>query len=326
MMSFYRRLKILASCGLLFTGLAVGDIFDFDGLYRLRYGPNASVVLSGNTPVVWGEWLNQATGTASFNWIEPLRSLPYGEPLDPDAAFLRFSFDLEASPFYGGFRLGIGGRPLQMNPQIEVRFIYEHYTYFNSNVEMTLASNSKNGSIADSWNADWMSDRVFSKDAAVDFMQNFAFYLNMEYALLGDGLLGIGAHFTLVDISTQFEGKSFDYRRNIPVFSRDFIIDLVAFAYIPFSEHWAVACHLNQYNTGNSRSSDGTYLTEPLSYTIGLVGPSFRWGEKSPSKVTLLGGFWMREKDRFYSGDVSQQFLVHLQFQRNFGFDIQPVP
>ena len=310
----------------LLASASLADIFDMNGLYRLQYGPNLNMILSGNTPIVWEQWMNQGTATASFNWIEPLRDLPYGNFLDPDAAFLRFSMDMEVSPFYGGFRLGIGGRPFKMNPQVEARFIYEHYTYFNSNVEMTLSSNLKNGSIADSWNADWISDRVYTSDAAVDFMQNFAFFFDLEYAMGADGLLGLGVHFTLVDISTQFEGKSFDYRRNIPVFSRDFIIDLVAYAYIPFSEHWALACHLNQYNTGSSRLSDGSYLKEPLSYTIGLLGPSLRWGDTSPNKLTLMGGFWMREKERFYSGKVSQQFLVHLQYQRNFGFGIRPVP
>lgn len=310
----------------LLVGCAVADIFDMNGLYRLQYGPNLSFSVAGNTPFVWGQWLNQEVNTLSFNWIEPLRKLPYGNPLDADAAFLRFSADLEVSPFYGGFRLGLGGRPFQTNPQIEARFLYEHYTYFKSNVEMTLASNAKDGSIADSWTADWITERVYSKESAVDFMQNFAFYFDLEYSFGLDAFMGVGLHFTLVDISTEFEGKSFDYRRNIPVFSRDFIIDLIAYVYLPVTKHWALAGYINQYNTGNSKTANGSYLKEPLSYTIFLAGPSLRFGENSENKISLLGGYWIREKKRFYSGRTSQQFLLHLQYQRNFGFSIKPVP
>ena len=325
-MNLSRLCKRVGLGALLLGSSVFADIFDMNGLYRLQYGPNLSYNISANTPFVWGQWLNQATGTISFNWIEPLYELPYGNVLDEDAAFLRVSAEIELSPFYGGFRVGLGGRPFAMNPQIEARFLYEHYTYFNSNVEITLASSAENGNIADSWNADWITDRVYSDEATVDFMQNFAFYFDLEYAFGEDAILGIGTHFTLVDISTPFEGKSYDYRRNIPVFSRDYIIDLIAYTYIPLTKNWAVAGYLNQYNTGNSRSSSNTYLKEPLSYTISLLGPSLRWGDNKESKLTLLGGFWLREKKRFYSGDLSQQFLVHLQFQRNFNFAIQPVP
>lgn len=325
-MKFSRLLNRVAACAAVLAGGVFADIFDMNGLSRLAYGPNLSFSMAGNTPFVWGQWLNQEVNTLSFNWIEPLRDLPYGNPLDADGAFLRASVDLEVSPFYGGFRLGLGGRPFKMNPQVEARFLYEHYTYFKSNVEMTLASNAENGNVADSWNADWIVDRVFTSDAAVDFMQNFAFYFDLEYGFGRDAILGVGLHFTLVDISTQFEGKSFDYRRNIPVFSRDFIIDLIAYARVPVSESWAVTAYLNQYNTGNSRSANGSYLKEPLSYTIALVGPSLRFGEDTKNCLTLLGGFWIREKKRFYSGRTSQQFLLHLQYQRNFGFPIRSVP
>ena len=325
-MKFSHLFKKVGLGALLFASYVFADIFDMNGLYRLQYGPNLSYTVAGNTPFVWGQWLCQGTGTLSFNWIEPFYDLPYGNPLDADAAFLRLSADVEISPFYGGFRVGIGGRPLEMNPQIEARFLYEHYTYFNSNVEMTLTSNAENGDIADSWTADWITDRAYTEDAAVDFIQNFAFYFDLEYSFGLDALLGIGVHFTMVDISTDFEGKSYDYRRNIPVFSRDYIFDFIAYAYVPISVNWAVAGYLNQYNTGNSRSSKNTYLKEPLGYTIGLLGPSLRWGEREENKMTLLGGYWLREKERFYKGSVAQQFLVHLQYQRNFNFAIKPVP
>lgn len=324
-MKFLRLWKIAALIVAVFTNGVLADIFEMNGLYGLKYGPNLSLTVSGNVPVVWGQWLFQNFNTVSFNWIEPLRKLPYGHALEPSAAFLRFSADLEATPFYGGFRVGIGGRPFETNPQIEARFVYENYTYFNSNVEMTLASSGKNGNIADSWNSDWITRKVYSDDAAVDFMQNFAFLFDLEYGFGNGGILGVGMHYTLVDISTSYEGKSYDFRRNVPVFSRDFIIDLIAYAFIPVSSHWALSGYLNQYNTGNSKSSNDSYLKEPLSYTIALVGPSLVW-DGNLNRFTLLGGYWKREKKRFYKGRRSQQFLVHLQYHRNFGFGIRPVP
>lgn len=321
-MDFLRPIRNVALGLALLAGTSLADIFDMNGLYGLRYGSNLSLTVSGNTPFVWGQWLAQNFNTLSFNWIEPLRDLPYGNRIVPSAAFLRLSADVEVSPFYGGFRVGIGGRPFNINPQIEARFLYENYTYFNSNVEMTLAS--RNGNIAETWNADWITNRVYSSDAAVDFMQNFAFYFDLEYGFGKNGILGVGLHYTLVDISTSYEGKSYDFRRNVPVFSRDFIIDLIAYAYIPFTEHWVLAGYLNQYNTGNSKSANHSYLKEPLSYTIALLGPSFNWDDEK-NTVTLLGGAWMREKKRFYKGRTSQQFLVHLKYQRNFGFASSPV-
>lgn len=324
-MNFSRLWKNAVLSVALFACGAVADIFDMNGLYGLKYGPNLSMTLSGNTPIVWGQWLFQNFNTVSFNWIEPLRKLPYGHPIEPFAAFLRFSADAEVTPFYGGFRVGIGGRPFEINPQIEARFIYENYTYFNSNVEMTLTSSGKNGNIADSWNSDWITEKVYSKDAAVDFMQNFAFFFDLEYGFGTDGILGLGMHYTLVDISTSYEGKSYDFRRNVPIFSRDFIFDLIAYAYVPLTSHWAVSGYLNQYNTGNSKSSNDSYLKEPLSFTIALLGPSFNW-ENKQNRLTLLGGYWKREKKRFYKGRLAQQFLIHLQYQRNFGFGVKPVP
>lgn len=324
-MNFLRLWKNAVLCASVFIGGAFADIFDMNGLYGLKYGPNLSFSVSGNTPLVWGQWLFQNFNTISFNWIEPLRKLPYGNPLEYSAAFLRFSADADVTPFYGGFRVGIGGRPFEINPQIEARFIYENYTYFNSNVEMTLSSNGKNGNIADSWNSDWITEKVYSREAAVDLMQNFAFFFDLEYGFGAGGILGLGMHYTLVDISTSYEGKSFDFRRNVPVFSRNFIIDLIAYAYVPLTSCWAVSGYLNQYNTGNSKSSNDSYLKEPLSYTIALLGPSLNW-EDGQNRLTLLGGFWKREKKRFYKGRRSQQFLVHLQYQRNFGFGISPAP
>ncbi|MCK9181881.1 MAG: hypothetical protein M0P13_03240 [Fibrobacteraceae bacterium] len=320
-----RLLRTFFFCfGIFFFGMSSAASYNQNGLYGLKYGPNLAWSLAGNTPFVWGQWLPQATGNLSFDWIEPLNGLPYGNDLDSRASFLRFNTELVLSPFYGGFRMGLGIRPFQANPQIETRFVYENYTYFNSNVEMTLSSNKENGNIADSWTADWITNRLYS-NSSVDYMQNFAFWLDLDYSFGNGGLLGGGFHYTLVDVNTSYEGKSYDYTRNIPVFSRDFILDFILYGCFPVHPNWALSFYLLSYNTGYSRSSAGTYLKEPLSYALMLLGPSFTW-DKKLSRATLMVGFWEREKKRYYKGRLSQQFLIHLQYQRNFDFPVAPVP
>ena len=295
--------------------------YDQNGLLGLKYGPNLSWTFAGNTPFVWGSWLPQATGELSFNWIEPLSNLPYGQSLDRGASFLRFNADVEVSPFYGGFSMGLGIRPLQINPQAEFRFIYENYTYFGSNVEMTLVDSSGTGNIADTWNADYVTNSLYD-DSRVDYMQNFTFCFDLDYSFGLGGLLGLGLHYTLVDISTEYEGKSYDYSRNIPVFSRDFIFELILYGFFPINENWALSFYLNQYNTGYLRSSTGTYLKESLSYTKIMLGPSFSWN-KGNDRITLMPGYWVRGKKRHYNGSEAEQFLIHLQYQGYFDFPVK---
>jgi hypothetical protein len=297
------------------------SVYNQDGLLGLKYGPNLSWSVAGNTPFVWGSWLPQAAGKVAFNWIEPLNYLPYGQPLDKHASFLRFNADVEVSPFYGGFSMGLGCRPFRTNPQVEIRFIYDNFIYFNSNVEMTLTDSSGTGNIADSWNADYITDNLYD-NSSVDFMQNFGFWLDLDYSFGVGGLLGMGFHYTLVDINTDYEGKSYDYSRNIPVFSRDFIFEFILYGFFPVNPNWAVALNVNQYNTGYSRSSTGTYLKESLSYTKVLTGPSYTWN-KGNDRITLMPGYWIRGKKRHYEGSLQEQFLIQLQYQGSLNFPVK---
>src|SRR5574344_539923 len=316
--------KIIALSGLEFA-LSSSPVFaaneELNSLLGMKYGPNLSYILAGNTPVVWGPWLPQAYARVAYDWIEPLYGLNYGQTLEPNAAFMRFSATAELSPFYGGFTLGLGFRPFRANPQVETKFVYENYTYFKSNVEMTLADSSGTDNIADTWNADHITDDLYN-NSAVDFMQDFSFQLNLDYSFGQGGLLGIGLHYTLVDINTQYDGKSYDYVRNMPVFSRDIIFDFLLYGYFPLTERWAASASFSQSTTGYSRSSDGTYLKESVGYAKTMLGPSFNWN-KGADRITLLGGFWTRDKERHYDGSFAQEFLVHLQYQGSFGFPVK---
>ncbi len=308
--------------------LAVGTIFspsqaekfDPNGLLGSRYGSNFTWAFAGNTPFFWGSWLPQLDGHLDFTWIEPLDGLPYGELLDSKVSFLRFQAGLEASPFYGAFSLGIGVRPFKTNPQFEVLFKYENVTYWNSNVEMTLKDTLRSLSIADSWNADYVLDRLYSR-SAVDFIQNFSCLFDLDYYFSKRGFIGISFNITLVDINTSYDGKSYDYQRNIPVFSRDFIFEFSLYSHVPVSENWATVFHTKQYQTGYSRSG-GDYLKESLSYTKILAGASYSWGDAG-DWITLTPGFWFRGKERHYRGSLKEQFLIQLQYQGNFSFPVK---
>ena len=58
-MQFFHLYKKVGLAALLFASSVFADIFDMNGLYRLQYGPNLSYTLSGNSPLVWGQWLSQ---------------------------------------------------------------------------------------------------------------------------------------------------------------------------------------------------------------------------------------------------------------------------
>ena len=90
-------------------------------------------------PVVWGQWVPQANVGMRYTWLEPLAPLNYGEPIGFASSYLKMDASIELSPFYGGFRAGLGLRPFKVNPQIEFGFVYESYFYFKSNLEMVNA-------------------------------------------------------------------------------------------------------------------------------------------------------------------------------------------
>jgi len=297
--------------------LSVADGFDQGAQNGFRYGPNLSWGVMGNTPFVWGQWLPQLTGDFYYTWLEPLDELKYGQSLEKNPTYLKMKAAVEASPFYGGYVAGLGLRPFKMNPQFEVNFVYESYLFFKSNLEMVTADVQGGGRIAESWNADYVTDNVWTNDAAnYDYAQLFDMNLVMEYAFAGKSIVGTGIHYILSDISTDFAGKSYDYKRNMPVFSRDFLLEFDLYGRLVFNEHWAGVFETNYYRTGYLRHGS-TVEKESLGYAMVMAGPQFSWyyGLRS---ISLEVGGWKRHKSRFYDGSLSQEFLVQLEYQGYF--------
>ena len=194
---------------LLMAASAIAGDFNQSAQNGFRYGPNLSWRLMGNTPFVWGQWLPQAEGSLRYTWLEPLDSLNYGAALGMNPTYLRMEASLEVSPFYGGYTAGLGLRPIKTNPQLEVSFMYESYLYFNSNLEMVTSDVSGSGKIAETWNADYISDNVRQNDSAAwDYSQLFDFGASVEYFFKAGSLLGVGVHYVLSDITTDFEARA----------------------------------------------------------------------------------------------------------------------
>lgn len=294
--------------------------YDQHGVLGLDYGPNISWTFAGNTPISFGQWLPQLTGSLDFHWIEPLgERLPYGEQIGFREAFLRFQASVQTSPFYGGFMVGLGLRPFKTNPQVEARFLYQSTIYFNSNIEMVL-TDSSGTTIADSWNADYVLDHVWrEKFSRVDFSQSFNVWIDFDYALKSGSILGLGTHLTLTDIQTKHDNKSYDYERNLPVFSRDYIFELIYFHHIKLTPKWSFVYYMNGYQTGFLKDNDGTLLKESLTYGKIMAGANYQ-SEDGFRSFTVTPGFWFRPMEGHYNGTLLQKFLIHLQYQGHFSF------
>ena len=312
--------RFFAVLALLITS-AVADDFNQSAQNGFRYGPNLSWRLMGNTPFVWGQWLPQTEGSLRYTWLEPLDSLNYGDALGVAPTYLKMDASLEVSPFCGGYTAGLGLRPIRTNPQLELTFIYESYLYFNSNLEMVTADVSGSGRIAESWNADYISDNVRKNDSvAWDYSQLFDFGAALEYFFKAGSLLGVGIHYVLSDITTDFDGKSYDYKRNMPIFNRDFLVDFQFYGRLSFNEYIAGVFETNYLRTGYLRKGKSVEK-ESLGYGIIKAGPQVSWN-KGMSSITLEIGGWKRYKSRFYDGSVSQPFLVQLEYEGYFSFPL----
>lgn len=312
-------IKFFLLCLLCLAGVSVGDGFNQSAYFGFRYGPNLSWRFLGNTPFVWGEWLPQLTGELNYTWLEPLEDLNYGDSLGKAPAYLKMEASLESSPFYGGYKVGLGVRPLKTNPQIEFDFVYESYLYYKSNLEMVNADVAGGGRIAETWNADYVIDNVWTeKSSDFDFAQLFDISADLSYFFVHGSILGVNLHYIRSDVGTDFESKSYDYKRNIPVFSRDFIMEISAYGCMPINVNWAVVFETSYFRTGYLRDGN-TVQKESLAYGEILVGPHFSWAEGFQN-ISLQLGMWDRSKARFYNGSLSQQFIVQLEYQGYFTF------
>lgn len=313
--------KVIALVLALTSALSWADGFNHSGESGFRYGPNMSWRLFANTPFVWGAWLPQSYAALNYTWLEPIDTLAYGEKLGRKSSFLRLDASVEVTPFYGGYRLGLGVKPFKTNPYIEMNFTYESYLFFKSNLEMVTADVENGGKIAETWNADYIVDNIWGDDAEFDYAQLFDISTEIGYAFQHGAVLGVAMHYILSDVSTNFDGKSYDYKRNIPIFSRDFLIQLDLFGRKPITDMVAFVFESNYYRTGYLRSKN-TVQKEALSYVKTMAGAHLSWNDGLRNLLIEVGG-WNRLKKRFDKGGVSQQLLFQIQYDGFFTFPLK---
>ena len=241
--------------------------------------------------------------------------------MEKSPTFLRMEGALELSPFFAGYEAGLGLRPFKTNPQVEVGTIYRSYLYLLSNQEMVTVDAVEGGRIAETWNADYIVDNIWGEDDEFDYAQLFDLYVKIEYFLPKNSFIGFNMHYILSDISTDFEGKSYDYKINMPVFSRDFVLDFELYGMFSFNKNIAALFETSYYRTGTLRNGN-TVEKEALSYMMAKIGPLFSWKDGMRS-LTFELGFWKRKEDRFYDGNLGQEFIAQLKYQGYFSFPIR---
>ena len=165
-----------------------------------------------------------------------------------------------------------------------------------------------------------MVDNLYGEDAAFDYTQLIDMSVSLSYSLPMGSILGVKFHYILSDVSTDFDGKSYDYRRNIPVFSRDFVLVLDTYGRIPINDHFAALFESNYYKTGFLREKN-TVQKESLGYGKAMLGVHFFWDNCLQNLILEVGG-WNRTEKRFYDGSLAQQFLVQLEYQGYFSFPL----
>ncbi len=282
-------------------------------LKPLRYGPNFSNDVHLDAPLGWGTWVPQTTLGMGLDWLEPLKVTHYGDLVPVEGQYLRAQGRIQVSPYYGLVQTALGFAPFKANPKMELRLVYTNMMYFGSNVEMAMGNRTDEHDIGVTWNSDYIYDHMYDEKDN-DQIQSFGFWMDFNSQIYVLRLWG-SLRYTLMDVNTDYEGKSYDYSRELPVYSRDFVFEAWGFLSFPLHGNIDLNSSIVYMSTGYLRESSGTYTKEPLGYVKQLLGPSLHW-DSGKSRMSLMTGFWHRTKDKAFKGDVLEKFLVQFEYQK----------
>jgi len=270
---------------------------------NIEYGASGAAAPAGFR----GAFVPQASTNIDFNWLEFLGTDGYGVWRPNKTNYIRFTAGAELSPFYGTLRMGLGLAPLPPPFAIlELSFLYSNENLFWSDVGMPMDTLMK-----DAWNARSMFSQ-FHENSSYGQIQSYDMQLSGRYTSKSYELFFM-LHFALIDIASDYDGKSFDYMRGIPLYSRDYII--------------AGECS-GIYNIGNNLSWDLDFLVmlsekNPLSYSKLSSGPLWRFSG-GKSYISFKPGFFTRGsgKDNIFSDSIKERIIFSIQYKYfwNFGF------
>lgn len=288
----------------------------------LVIGPNIEYGISGAAAPadVRGAFVPQTSANVEYSWIEPLGMNGYGDWEPNKTNYMRFFAGAELSPFYGAFRVGLGFAPLPPPfAVLELRFVYSNENLFWSDVEMPMRS-GQSPSVSEVWDAGVMFDNFHEKsDHAL--IQSFDMQLGGRYTSRRFSISFL-FHLLLIDVTSSYEEKSFDYMRGIPVYGRDYIVAEELFAIYNFSQNFSWSAEFSAMFSGRRftfYSPFESYDKEPLSYYIVSTGPLWKF-DGGKSYLSVSPGFFTRSGDDSFSDSIKERILLSVQYKRFWDF------
>jgi len=285
---------------------------------NLTLGPNVEHgVFGAAAPAGFkGAFVPQLNTNIDFLWLEPLGANGYGTWIPNRTNYLRFMVGGELSPFYGTLRAGLGVAPLPPPfATLELSFLYSNENLFRSDVEMPMKP-GESPLISDVWNAGYMFDK-FYKHSSYSQVQSYDVRLSGRYT--SQSLyLSFLFHFALIDISSDYDKKSFDYMLGIPLFSRDYILSEELSVLYNLGKTFSWNAEFTAILSGRQFSFYAPfkpYDKEPLSYYIISTGPLWRFNG-GRSYLSMNPGLFMRSgKDSVIKDSLKEKILLSIQYK-----------
>jgi hypothetical protein len=287
------------------------------------FGPNIEYGAFGAAAPadVKGAFVPQANVNFEFSWIEPLSSDRYGIWVPNKTNYMRFFAGTELSPFYGAVRLGLGFAPLPPPfAVLELRFVYSNENLFWSDVEMPMKPNEEpfTGEV---WNAGYMFDRFYNRSAYTQIhsfdTQLLGKYISPKFTT------SFLFSFALIDINSDYDKKSFDYMRGIPLFSRDYVVSNEFLFVYNFGRNFSWSTEYSAVFSGRRfhfYSPFESYDKEALSYYIIASGPLWRF-DNDRSYFSIIPGFFARySDDNSFSDSIKEKILLTIEYKRFWDF------
>jgi len=268
-----------------------------------------------------GAFIPQASTNIDFNWLEFLGADGYGVWKPNKTNYLRFMAGAELSPFYGTLRMGLGFAPLPPPFAIlELRFVYSNENLFRSDVEMPMKPREQ-PLVENTWNGEYIFSK-FYRDSKYAQIQSYDMQLGGRYTSQRLELFFL-FHFALIDIASDYEKKSFDYMRGIPLYSRDYVVAEEFSAIYDIGPNFFWCLDFSVMFSGRQfkfYSPFKAYDKEPLSYSVLSSGPMWRFSD-GRSYIYFSPGFFTRSgKDNVFSDSIKDRFILSVQYKYFWDF------
>jgi hypothetical protein len=264
-----------------------------------------------------GAFVPAANANLDFAWIEPLSADSYGTWRPNKTNYIKFLVGAEVSPFYGTLRAGLAFAPLPPPFAIlEFRFVYSNENLFWSDVEMPVKSNEQPHT-GEVWNAEHIFNRVYDNSSFAQ-IQSYDMQLSGKY-VSHYFWFAFMFHIAFIDVTSNYDKKSFDYMRGIPLYGRDHAIaDKISAGY-NFNENFSWNFEFLTMISSKIRS----YNKESIFYSLISSGPLWRFNG-GKSCFSLSPAFFTRSnKDIFsnsFSDPIKERILLSAQYKHFWDF------